>query len=97
MVFLASENLLFLRSMQIKVMWACKLGLKDMRDWFWRFKLKKRKHFEDFRFGSMRTWRKKKKKKTGREKNGFFFSKQNEEETQMEMVADGVREGDGGG
>jgi hypothetical protein len=38
-----------------------------------------------------------KKKKTGREKNGFFFSKQNEEETQVEMVADGVREGDGGG
>ena len=73
MVFLASENLLFLRSMQIKVKWACKLGLKDMRDWFWRFKLKKRKHFEDFRFGSVRTWRKKKKKKNWERKEWVLF------------------------
>lgn len=28
-----------------------------MREWFWRRKLKKRKHFEDLRSGSVRMWR----------------------------------------
>ena len=56
-IFSASENLLSLTSLQISVKWACKSGLKDKRDGLWRRKLKKRKHLEDLRSESVRTWR----------------------------------------
>lgn len=51
--FSASENLLSLRSLRVRVKWASRSGLKDMRDRFWRRKSKKRKHFEDLRSGSV--------------------------------------------
>ena len=56
-IFSASENLLSLTSLQISVKWACKSGLKDKRDGLWRRRLKKRKHLEDLRSGSVRTWK----------------------------------------
>ena len=56
-IFSASENLLSLTSLQISVKWACKSGLKDKRDGLRRRKLKKRKHLEDLRSESVRTWR----------------------------------------
>ena len=67
-----------LRSLQIRVKWACKSGLKGSGDWFWMFKLKKRKRFEDLRSGFVRTWwrRKKKKKNLRRVLNRFFSLKQ---------------------
>ena len=38
----SSENLLFLRSLQIRFKWVCKSSLKSMRDWFWDMGLWKR-------------------------------------------------------